>query len=515
MNAGTTLRLVRFALILASAYCTAGAEQRINLIDHPTVAEIESGLTAWAQSYPQRIKVETVGRTLEGRPILLAIITDFSAPDTDKAIVLLSATHAGDELNAATSLLHLSRWLVSNDREAARIRHGIITLVMPCMCPDGYDKSPPSKRNSKGINVYNSWNWDGPKDLPNNPEGYALAQVVDKYRPDAAIDVHGLGVRGMGMWESTAFSWGDFLAQGYDSALSEEMDRAAEMAGFLIVRPARDTGRIKVNAPIEGLGHHFYYVRNDITVASYLYNKYHTLAINCEVAYEASAVARIRKMLELGLDTWRGEFFPGYPVNSVGGWGSMALTAWGDTAVKRRRSRVELWRNTDRILSSLAFAQPANEKLMAVCATNTEAAKRWIGDGEMESFVAGLAKYPGIDEEYIARFVEGTVMNKVIGPREVHYTQGYKHSSTLNEPLRFGLAVRLLIPYLDAKIVDARINGLPVAESAIDGYLVRHGPGTVVQFNIPPEKVGQLHVFTCKYSSETKRRQGFNAEDWK
>ena len=59
-----------------------------------------------------------------------------------------------------------------------------------------------------------------------------------------------------------------------------------------------------------------------------------------EVGFEQSAVARLRKLLQIGTGTWRGERYPGYPVNQVGCWTSMAVAASGATASERRASRV-------------------------------------------------------------------------------------------------------------------------------------------------------------------------------
>ncbi|GIS63263.1 MAG: hypothetical protein CM1200mP2_54880 [Planctomycetaceae bacterium] len=56
-------------------------------------------------------------------------------------------------------------------------------------------------------------------------------------------------------------------------------------------------------------------------------------------------------------------------------------------------------------------------------------------------------------------------------------------------PILNGLAMRLFIPYAGAEIYDARVDGHKVGRSAVDGYIVQRGPGTIVQFNIPPKKV--------------------------
>jgi len=194
----------------------------------------------------------------------------------------------------------------------------------------------------------------------------------------------------------------------------------------------------------------------------------------------------------------------------------MTVAAWGDTAERRRRSRVELWGKMNQLHYGLVGLQPRNDKLMAVCATTVEASKRWIGDGKMETLLDNLKSHFRIDQDYIATFLDGTIMTKLQSPP--HYTQGYDPSSASDEPISNGVAVRLYIPFPipfpDAEIIDARIDGQAADESAHDGFLVRHNPGTIVQFNIPPKKVRELHIVTCHYKSATKRKYGFSPKDW-
>jgi hypothetical protein len=82
-------------------------------------------------------------------------------------------------------------------------------------------------------------------------------------------------------------------------------------------------------------------------------------------------------------------------------------------------------------------------------------------------------------------------------------------------PIRNGMAMRVSIPYIGAEIYDTRIDGEEVGLSQVDGYMVRRGPGTIVQFNIPPEKVRGLHMVSLKYKVSRLHRQGFDQDsDW-
>ena len=497
-------------------------------IPHPTVKQIESGLKSWQSQFPQRIDVQLRGRSTEGRPLLLANITDETTADEDKQVVLLSATHTGSELNACTTLLHAIKWLLSGDDSAAEIRRRMIVLVMPCLNPDRYDSARElsiqdlaGKRNltPRGHNVYHAFTREAVK--KDCPEAVALAEVAEHYQPDAALDVHGVWIRGSAMWESTAFSWGDFRAHSYVPRLAEAMNAAAEAQGFFIVRPDEYSGRIKMPGRGGSYKHHYYYINDNVTVMTYLYHKYHTLAINCEVGYEESGVARIRATLEQGLKRWPTEVAAGYPNTQIQMWVNTSIAAWGDTAAKRRRSRVELWRKSGQMIVGGEWPQFAYGKIAGCCVTRSTGARWAISKGSDDNRPVGVGanyrEHPRINAEYIEDFFRDTQvrrMGEAAEPSRTRRYMAYNPEHASDEPIEHGMAMRLMIPYDDATILDARLDGHPAEPSATDGYQVSQGPGTVVQFNIPPGKVEDFHIVTCRYESPTKRRQGFTEEDW-
>ena len=49
---------------------------RVPAMPYPSFEEYEAGLKEWQQRWPDRITVEARGRTLEGRAIYLARVTD-------------------------------------------------------------------------------------------------------------------------------------------------------------------------------------------------------------------------------------------------------------------------------------------------------------------------------------------------------------------------------------------------------------------------------------------------------
>lgn len=467
----------------------------------PTLEEMEQGLRAWQERRPEAMKVEVAGKTPNGRDVLLVRVTDFEVPDDDKQITLFVTCHAATEKNGVTSLLFLVKWLVSDDPAAERIRRRQIVLVMPCNDPEGY------ARGGRVREVYMCWDWDGVTDPEKHPEAAVLQQVIDRHRPEAYVDVHGFNWAEQMMWESTGITWG---SGGYNRSFVPEvplrMNAAAEEAGFLITMGEQSEGKLLATGPVPGADEHFYARRGRVNPSCYQYHQYHTLAMTMEVGFEQSAVARLRKLLEIGTGMWRGERYPGYPVNQVGCWTSMAVAAWGATASERRASRVELWQKAGQLAYGCAHPEP-RKTMMAFFSPDPEARQRIAGDKKLDAVVERLRDEPGYDVEAIADFIETTpaINAALTGPMKAEAEE-----PTINS----GVVLRLLIPYPDAQLTHLRLDGNGLAESDTDGYRVHHNPGTIVEVAIPPGKVKPFHVVTCAYSSAADRRPGFRAEDW-
>jgi hypothetical protein len=317
--------------------------------------------------------------------------------------------------------------------------------------------------------------------------------------------------------EHSGFSWSDFNAHSFQPLIVEEMNQALEKAGFLAIRPAMDSGRIKIASQIAGQEHNYYRIGNyKQTMTTFYYRRYHTLAYTWETGSDLAVVARARRLLEIGTETWRNEFYPGYPGNQVGRWGNASISAWGDTADKRRKSRVELWRKVNQLHYGgvIDHISPATKvgRIMGVCATTTKASEKWIGNGTKKVLLASTVGLKHINFRQIAEFASGVPMEVTSPP---HYSLGYKTGEVSDEPLKHGMSIRLWIQYKDADIIEACIDGHKVKQSEVDGYMVRRGPGTIVQLNIPPGKVREVHFVSVAYKVGTVHKQGFDQEsDW-
>jgi len=261
-----------------------------------------------------------------------------------------------------------------------------------------------------------------------------------------------------------------------------------------------------------------------ITPVMLSHHLYHSISFTCELFWMGSIMVACRRLAEIGLEVGQGEFFPGYANNLVEHSNNLLISAWGNTAVRRRRSRIELWKQSRSGLR-LQNGEPMvlKDMMMASCAT-TPYGQRILGidpdtgvGGSREIFLSNISDDQRFDYHAINSFLndfpptlfdKGTVTPHA-GPVNVNSSR-----QKVYPPIRNGLAMRVCLPHAEDRVKEVRHNGHLLNESQTDGYLVHHRQGTVVQVNIPPQKVHDLHLITIRYDAGPRPPQGFAPEDW-
>ena len=105
---------------------------------HDELTEI---LESWAQERPELFRLESIGRSYEGRDIWLATITKVeTGADLDKPALLIEANIHAIEVTGATAALHLIQRLLSgygSDERVTRALDTRVFYVVPRLNPDG------------------------------------------------------------------------------------------------------------------------------------------------------------------------------------------------------------------------------------------------------------------------------------------------------------------------------------------------------------------------------------------
>jgi hypothetical protein len=134
-----------------------------------------------------RVRLETIGVTYQGRPIQLAVVGD-PAPGTAEEIaetgsVLLSGTVHGTEYSGREGAMILLRELAfSDDPWVEDILSTTTVLINPTLNPDGFVNATRGNTTGQDLNRDHI--------LLRHPENFGLAKVIRDYRPDIVVDSH-------------------------------------------------------------------------------------------------------------------------------------------------------------------------------------------------------------------------------------------------------------------------------------------------------------------------------------
>jgi hypothetical protein len=288
---------------------------------------IESYLLDLARQHPNIVDVQVAGRSVEGRPIYLVIVTDPGQPLADKQVPLIASTLHGNEKLGTAVMLKLLAWLVSE--EARSIREQQSVMIFPCVNVDGYQAV--SSLNANGVDLKEDF-----AELT-QPESRIVWEVVKAHTPDIVVDLHG-NTGDLDFWCPQN------LAACPINGMEWDRDVLAKMAN-LIDQASADAGY-----PPDMAGG----ISEVFPLPQRAYDEFHSLCLVVHAMprpQEDLWDVRFKKLLEIGNNRWPTEHYPGYPNSTVIHipWSNSFLTNCGDTAEERRKSRVELWRARDQL----------------------------------------------------------------------------------------------------------------------------------------------------------------------
>ncbi len=296
----------------------------------PTYDDVMTEAQALAAQVPGYCTFETIGQSVEGRPIPLLTLTDLSVPLADKSVAFFTGgTHGAEEVGRAATL-ELARWLLGAEG-AVHLRTQVV-LICPCLSPDGALRN--SYHNAENINIYTAFPLGRE---PLTPEARAAYDVAQQWIPDCYADVHGLagGAMGDSQYVPRGRNDGLFLMS---LAISHEMDAAAEALGY----PQRFCHIISMRPGEQHQDSLFLRLLaedNALTFTVETTENYYPLADSVR-----SALARLTALIRIGDRTQWYQPYRGYPCDWLAQSPIGGLMVYGADCQQRRINRRKLSR---------------------------------------------------------------------------------------------------------------------------------------------------------------------------
>lgn len=125
-----------FALAACLALGSAGVLAAADSGEYRDFSEVEAQLEGWAKQHPQVLTLETIGRSVDGRPIPLARLAGPGPlPADQRPAVFVGANIAGFHNAGTEAALHLIERLLAGDGDLAATTY----YVAPVLNPDAHD----------------------------------------------------------------------------------------------------------------------------------------------------------------------------------------------------------------------------------------------------------------------------------------------------------------------------------------------------------------------------------------
>ena len=153
---------------------------------HQNEVEVVEGIAAASE----RVRLQTIGRTHEGRPMLLATV-GYPRPKAPEAIpdspgvFIMCSVHGGERSGREACLMLLRELAFSNDPRIIDILSNATVLINPSANPDGQSVGRRTNTANQDLNRDSL--------LLRHPETYAIAEAIRNGQPELVIDAHEKG----------------------------------------------------------------------------------------------------------------------------------------------------------------------------------------------------------------------------------------------------------------------------------------------------------------------------------
>ncbi len=170
---------------------------------YPSRSEYDSIMKKFESDYPDICYLDTIGHSVDGKPILVLKISDNVNLDDLEPDFFYTSTMHGDETGGFILMLRLADYLLSNygfDQRVNQLVDNLQIWINPLANPDGFYRSYdslyiPVRTNSNGVDL--NRNFPDPADGPHpdgndyQPETVAMMKFMQMFPPVMSANFHG------------------------------------------------------------------------------------------------------------------------------------------------------------------------------------------------------------------------------------------------------------------------------------------------------------------------------------
>ena len=131
-----------------------------------------------------RCQVFQIGESAQGRPLLMAEVTDDQSPYPRATLLIIARQHGNERAGTETALALLEHYVAAPTAAEREILKYLRLVAIPVANPDGAVAE--RRDNARGVDLNRDWS-----DL-SQPETQAIDAIVRQLQPDAILDLHEL-----------------------------------------------------------------------------------------------------------------------------------------------------------------------------------------------------------------------------------------------------------------------------------------------------------------------------------
>ncbi len=170
------------SMLRTLGYSPVALDEPAPLVPYPSITAVNDSLATIVADHASICRLETIGTTVQGRPIYAVVVTQNPTQNVPEPRVRVCGNIHGDEKGSGMSVLNFLTILTDNYGTSDMCTYLVDnaeTWIIPVMNPDGYYNNNRYNANSVDLNRNCSYMWSGGGSSPfSEPETQAVRNIT-------------------------------------------------------------------------------------------------------------------------------------------------------------------------------------------------------------------------------------------------------------------------------------------------------------------------------------------------